>query len=399
MKAVLYARVSSEKQAEKDLSISAQLKALRKYAKNKGIEIVREFVDEAESARTADRPAFQEMISVAKSKSKQFDAVLVWKLSRFARNREDSIIFKSLLKKKGIQVISINEQIDDSPAGGLLEGIIEVIDEFYSKNLAQDTKRGMRESASRGFYTGGIPPIGYKAKPIKAGDGKKKTLELDDDFVPIIRRIYDMAMSGTGSKEIAKTLNSEGMTTNRGRKWTKNMILYVLRNEVYIGTLVWGKSDHTQEPLRIEDNFPAIIEKEVFHKVQRLIEERSPVNCNPMTLKSQYLLSGLIFCGNCGYALQGGSAKSGQFHYYSCNNSIRKGKQSCNAKMVNKNRIESLVTDKLKEKILTEDNLAKLLELTNQAIEKLQQSDRKRISQLDKEIEKHKRKLDNLYKV
>ncbi|MEW6601393.1 MAG: recombinase family protein, partial [Nitrospirota bacterium] len=334
MKAVLYARVSSERQAEKDLSISAQLKALRKYAENKGFEIVREFVDEAESARTADRPAFQEMISLAKSKSKPFDAVLVWKLSRFARNREDSIIFKSLLKKKGIQVLSINEQIDDSPAGSLLEGIIEVIDEFYSANLAQDTKRGMRESASRGFYTGGIPPIGYKIKPIEAGNTTKKTLEIDDDFAPIVCRIFNMAISGTGAKEIAKKLNEEGIATNRGAKWTKNIILYLLRNEIYIGTLVWGKSDKTQEPLRIEDNFPAIIEKEIFQRVQKLIEERSPVNCNPKTLQSPYLLSGLIFCGNCGYAMQGGSAKSGRFHYYSCNNSIRKGKQSCDARMV-----------------------------------------------------------------
>ena len=128
MKAVLYARVSSEKQAEKDLSISAQLKALRKFASQKGYDVVREFVDEAESARTANRPAFQEMISLARSKNKPFDTVLVWKLSRFARNREDSIVYKSLLRKRGIYVLSINENIDQTPAGMLLEGMIEVID-------------------------------------------------------------------------------------------------------------------------------------------------------------------------------------------------------------------------------------------------------------------------------
>lgn len=142
MKAVLYARVSSEKQAEKDLSISAQLKALRKYAAEKGYEVIREFVDEAESARTANRPAFQEMIALAKSKPKPFDVILVWKLSRFARNREDSIVYKSLLRKRGIQVVSIKERVDDSPAGALLEGMIEVIDEFYSANLAQEPVGG-----------------------------------------------------------------------------------------------------------------------------------------------------------------------------------------------------------------------------------------------------------------
>src|SRR3990172_4028808 len=123
MKVALYARVSSEKQAEKDLSISSQLKALRAYAEKQGWLVYREFIDEAESARSADRPAFQEMIALTKSKEKSFDAILVWKLSRFARNREDSIIYKSLLRKRGIQVVSVSEPTDDSPVGRLLEGM------------------------------------------------------------------------------------------------------------------------------------------------------------------------------------------------------------------------------------------------------------------------------------
>src|SRR5262245_5466352 len=150
MRVVLYARVSSEKQAEKELSITAQLKALRKYGLEHGWEIYREFVDEAESARSANRPAFKEMIAIGKQRQKPFDAILVWKLSRFARNREDSIIYKSLLRKYGIAVMSMNEHVDESPAGKLLEGMIEVIDEFYSIYLAQDTLRGMKENAGRG---------------------------------------------------------------------------------------------------------------------------------------------------------------------------------------------------------------------------------------------------------
>ena len=114
MSVVLYARVSSERQVEKDLSISAQLKAMRKYAYEHNFDVYKEFIDEAESARTADRPAFQNMIALAKQKPKLFDAILVWKLSRFARNREDSIIYKALLRRRGISVISINEKLDDS---------------------------------------------------------------------------------------------------------------------------------------------------------------------------------------------------------------------------------------------------------------------------------------------
>ena len=120
MKAALYARVSSQGQADKDLSIPAQLKALREYAIKKGGTVTAEFIDEAESARSADRPKFQEMIYAAKQKICLFDTILVWKFSRFARNREDSILYKKLLRKHGIDVISINEPIDDTPSGHLM---------------------------------------------------------------------------------------------------------------------------------------------------------------------------------------------------------------------------------------------------------------------------------------
>lgn len=151
MNVALYARVSSVAQ-DVDLSITAQLKALTLHALSNGHIVVGEFVDEARSGRTTDRPEFNRMVAVAKNLPKPFDTVLVWKMSRFARNREDSVVFKSFLRKHGIQVISINESFDDGPAGRLAEGIIESIDEFYSDNLAQDMVRGMREAASRGFW-------------------------------------------------------------------------------------------------------------------------------------------------------------------------------------------------------------------------------------------------------
>jgi len=157
MKAAIYARVSSDKQ-DTDLSLNAQLKALRDYAAHKGYIVVREFVDEAESGRTASRPAFREMIALARAKKPPFEAILVWKLNRFSRSRADSITYKTLLRNKGIEVISINEPVDNSPTGRLIEGVIESIDEFYSANLGQDIKRGMRENASRGFFNGSRPP-------------------------------------------------------------------------------------------------------------------------------------------------------------------------------------------------------------------------------------------------
>jgi len=146
-----------------------------------------------------------------------FDAILIWKYSRFARNREDAIIYKSLPKKHGISVVSMNEQVDDTPAGKLLEGIIEVIDEFYSSNLAEDTIRGLKENAARGFLNG-IIPIGYKAKKVMDGGNQRTKLVPDEAYAPIIKRIFKMGLD-YGSKEIVKTLNREGIKTPKGKTW------------------------------------------------------------------------------------------------------------------------------------------------------------------------------------
>ena len=142
----LYARVSSEKQ-DTENSISAQLNELRRHAEMNGHIIVAEFTDEAETGKTDRRPGFQKMIAAAKSPDCEFEEIHVWKLSRFSRNREDSILYKSLLRKHGVKVVSINESFDDSASGALTEGMFELIDEFYSRNLADDVTRGMREVA------------------------------------------------------------------------------------------------------------------------------------------------------------------------------------------------------------------------------------------------------------
>lgn len=150
MRTGLYVRISSDRQ-DIDLSTAAQLKALREYAARNGHTVVREFVDQAETGRTAYRPQFREMISLARRADRPFDLILVYKYSRFARSREDSIVYKALLKKSGVQLISITEPVDDSAVGRLMQAIIECIDEFYSENLGEEVTRGMRESASRGF--------------------------------------------------------------------------------------------------------------------------------------------------------------------------------------------------------------------------------------------------------
>ena len=155
--AALYARVSSERQ-DVDLSVAAQLRALRDYAQRNGYLVAREYVDEAESGRIADRPQFSRMLDEASKPEAPFKEILVWKFSRFTRKREHAVAFKSMLRRRGVRVVSITEHADDTPTGKLLEAIIESVDEFYSENLAQEVTRGMREAAMRGFWMTSYAP-------------------------------------------------------------------------------------------------------------------------------------------------------------------------------------------------------------------------------------------------
>ncbi len=406
MRVAIYARVSSERQAEKDLSIPAQLKALKSYAIKREWDVVAEYMDEAESARSVNRPAFKEMITAAKGKVKPFDAILVWKLSRFARNREDSVVYKALLKRRQISVISINEQVDSSPAGSLLEGIIEVIDEFYSANLSQDTVRGMQENALRGFRNGGRPPFGYRLVAETYGAVVKRKIAPDENEAPIVTRMFDMASHGQGAKAIAYSLNVQGLRTRSGRLFGATNINHILRNEVYVGTLVWNKYSRTlagrqksteEEVIRIPDCHSPLVDRHVFEQVQALLTSRRPSVKHPMRVSSQYLLSGLARCARCGSTAVGTKGKSGKYLYYNCNNRILKGRTACDAPAANARKLEEFVVDRVRENILTKENLGQLVRLTNQELKVDRRRSEKELERLEQESRSVGQKLANLY--
>ena len=395
----IYARVSSDRQ-DVDLSISAQLKALREYATRNGFIVVKEFVDEAESGKSTARPAFREMIGFARMKQPPFVIILVWKLSRFARNREDSIIYKSLLRKQGIQVVSINEHIEDSPSGRLMEGIIEVIDEFYSSNLGQDIKRGMRENASRGFFNGSRTPFGYIRKKIKDGDKERNSLEPDPKLVPIILRIFNEITHDKGLKEIAKGLNHDGIPAPAGGKWGRQRLHKILTNEAYIGRLVWGKfnkSNITVPPVVKDNAWAAIIDAKLFADVQKTLKSRAPKVMHPRVMSSNYLLSGLVRCRNCGANYIGYGAKSGKFHYYVCGTTYSKGKEACPSKHIPKEKLERFVTDKIKSYILTDEHIMDLVKQSNESFDAADGKRKERVEVIVKEIEQWESRLDRLY--
>jgi len=402
MKVALYARVSSDRQ-DIDLSITAQLKALREYASRNGYTVVKEYIDEAESGRSIDRPGFQNMIAAARQKVTPFEAILVWKLSRFARNREDSIIYKSLLRKRGIQVISINEPVEDTPSGKLLEGIIEVIDEFYSANLSQDVLRGQRENASRGFYNGGRPPYGYVRVKVKDGATSRTKLEPDPKTAPIAQRIFRECLIGKGLKAIAQSLNGDGISSKTGKKWGATSIEKILHNEAYTGIMVWGKrpktagqAGNTFVPVRVEGAWPALIDQAVFSQVHQRLAARAPQVIHPREVDSPYLLSGIMRCGVCGAAMVG-QGSGHRYRYYMCGNARRKGREVCPSPILPKDRVEGFIIDRIKSYILTEENLEELVRLTNEELCQSYSENREKLQLIQAQIEEVDSRLSKLY--
>lgn len=397
MKVVLYARVSSEKQ-DTDLSLSAQLKAMRLFAQGREYQVVREYIDEAETGRTTARPAFREMIAAARRPGKTFEAILVWKYSRFARSREDSIVYKTMLRKNGVQVISINEPTENTPVGRLMEGMIEGLDEFYSDNLGEEVTRGMRESASRGFYLSYRAPYGYSKVKVADGGKIRTKLELDSVRAPITHSIFKSVISGKGVVEVARELNSKGIASAKGKSWTKGTIYSMLNNELYTGTVVWGRnSKRGLEPIKVAGACPAIVDIDTFNTAQQMMASRAPKLVHPRVVSSRFLLSGLARCGYCGRSLTGQDAKSGKFAYYVCGSLTKKGAGSCDFKYLNASKFEKAIIDEIKKSVLTKENLLDLAKAVTEEWNESLAGFRQEIDSIDDSIKDTQFRLSNIY--
>lgn len=296
-----YVRVSTDKQEE--LSPDSQAKLLKDFAHKNGIIISKIFYELGVSGRKAEkRPEFQKMIAMAKSSDHPVDAILVWKFSRFARNQEESIVYKSLLKKKhNVDVISVSEPLVDGPFGSLIERIIEWMDEYYSVRLSGEVTRGMTEKAKRGGYQA-RPPLGYRI----AERGKPPVIvEEEAEIIRIIFQKY--ALEGMGMFDIARYLNLCGFKTSRGKEFERRSVEYILENPTYCGMIRWNRTVNETNEIRPKDEWiiaegqqPSIISKELFDKAAaRHNMEYKPKGSRPSSTYRHWL-SGLVKCPVCG---------------------------------------------------------------------------------------------------
>ena len=256
----------------------------------------------------------------------------------------------------------------------------------------------MRESASRGFWVTSYAPFGYNRVMVQDGAKKRPTLQPDPDASRIVKRIFDMAEAGNGTLNITNTLNDEGIASPRGKLWGKTSVHAILINEAYTGTLVWGANvKDNAEPVRVEQAFPAVITKDQFSKVGKLMRSRAPKRSHPRRVGSTYLLSGLVKCRACGRALSGQDAKSGRFAYYVCQSIKKRGKDACVTPRLNARRFEQMIVDKIRSNVLTEGSITELVRAVDEEMDGIAGEQRKRLQTIEDELEDVKRRLGRIW--
>ena len=351
MTAVIYARYSSDNQREE--SIEGQIRECTDYAEKNGITVIKHYIDRAFSAKTDNRPEFQQMIK--DSGKKLFDVVLVWKFDRFARNRFDSANYKMILKKNGVHLISVMEPIAEGSQGILVETLLEGMAEYYSAELSEKVIRGQTENALKGKCTGGTGTIGYKI------DGDK-FYHLDPLTSPLVLEAFQRYDNGDKMVEIVNFLNGKGVRNMLGGKMTHSSVNTMLKNRRYIGELSF-------RDIVVPDAIPVIVPKDLFDRVQKRLDKnkRAPA-CGKAD--EEYLLTTKLFCGKCGalmFGESGTSATGRTYYYYKCANVKRRAVIDKIVQLVMDVQNQENTTIPLLEKQLREvnkklDNLMKAIE-------------------------------------
>ena len=346
MKGVIYARYSSDHQREE--SIEGQIRECTAFAEKNGITLLHNYIDRAYSAKTDNRPAFQEMIK--DSHKKMFDVILVWKLDRFARDRFDSAHYKNLLKKNGVRVVSATEPISDGPDGIVIEALFEGMAEYYSAELAQKINRGMTENALKCKYNGGTLAVGYKINK------ETRLYEVDPLTAPIVTEAFNAYLDGKTMKQIADDFNAKGYRNTIGRKFSIDAISRMLQNRHY-------KGEYKFKDIVTPGGVPALIPIELFNAVQQRIVKTKKAPSSHKAI-DDYLLTTKLYCGHCEAFMVGESGTSNTnkiYRYYKC--ATAKKRKGCHKKAVRKEWIEDIVINQIMRFLMDDEAIDELVDI------------------------------------
>lgn len=389
-RAALYYRYSSDGQNE--ATISAQRRICKAFTDTEGYTPVKEYVDEAETATTSDNRAdFLQMLSDAKKGL--FDYIIVWQFSRFARNKEESVLYKAMLRKIGVRVISATEKTDDTPSGKLLEGMLEVLNQYFSDNLSVEVKKGKKENLLTGKHAGGECPYGiYKEEETtlyKINEAQAKT----------IRLIFDLYIEGYGYRRIAAILEEKGHKPPKGDKWNGGSIGKILNNEAYIGIYNYtlGAGTPQEESFKLDNVYPAIIDDNTWALAQKARIAKKPKRSKRNRL---YLLTGKTVCGSChkNYVGHSSQNKKYKYYYYRCNGRSMhaRNETSCKAKDIQAEKLEKWVLDSIAHFILSDNAIKEILESVAQKVKSKSNTSAREIKRLEKEAEKIDARIENM---
>ena len=374
MNVVLYARFSSENQTEN--SIEGQLRECKIYCERNGMTVVKIYIDRALSAKSDRRPDFQNLIR--DSEKRLFEAVVVWKLDRFSRNRYDSAYYKRILRRNGVKVLSATEPISDDATGILLESMLEGYAEFFSAELSEKVKRGMTENALKCKYNGGGLAIGYHVD-------SDKHFQIDEATAPIIREAFRRYADGGTVVEVTNWLVAGGLKGARGKPFSKNNVTNMLKNRIYIGEYRHG--EHI-----IPGGVPAIIDEALLNRARERFARNKKMPTH-FKAEDEYILTTKLFCGKCENMIVGESGKSrngGVHRYYKC--STAKRRQGCSLKAVKKQWIEDFVLAEAMKALRSDMVLDKIAD----AVMEQQNKENAVIPLLRKQLAETEKQIDNM---
>ncbi|MVS99812.1 recombinase family protein [Devosia marina] len=374
LRAALYMRVSTGRQAESDLSIPDQRRQMTAFCGARGWEVAAEFVDAGLSGTDDNRPQLQRLLDIATAGGAPFDAVIVHSFSRFARDHFALEYHVRRLRKHGIRLVSITQDLGDDPMSVMVRQVFALFDEYQSKENAKHVLRAMQENARQGFWNGAAAPYGYAIVAAgQRGAKTKKKLAIDPVEAETVRLIFRLFIEGDGTsgpmgvKAVAAWLNDHGHRTRRGARWGIGPLHKLITSTVYKGEYrfnqkVWKTKEDKPVDEQVIVPVDPIIDPATFDRLQKMLKARNPKVTPPRTVTGPILLTGLATCASCGGGMTLRTGKSGRYRYYACATCAQKGKSACKGRAIPMDRLDNIVTERLAADLLTPSRVHSLLE-------------------------------------
>ncbi|MCV0387187.1 MAG: recombinase family protein [Nitrobacter sp.] len=409
LRAALYLRVSTGRQAENDLSIPDQRRQAQEFCKARGWQVVIEFVDAGLSGTDDRRPELQRLLDLAAGGDSPFDVVVVHSFSRFARDHFALEYHVRRLRKNGVKLVSITQDLGDDPMSVMVRQVFALFDEYQSKENAKHVLRAMQENARQGFWNGAAAPYGYAIVAAEQRGAKtKKRLAIDAVEAEVVRLMFRLVHEGNGTsgplgvKALACHLNERGYRTRRGARWGIGPLHALLTSPTYKGEYrfnrkVWKTKEEKPEADQIMVPVDPIIDPALFDAVQARLKSRNPKQTPPRVVTGPILLTGLATCASCGGGMTLRTGKSGRYRYYTCATCAQQGKSACPGRSIPMDKLDQIVTDQLNASLFTPERVRAILGGLMARQASRSEDHAQRLTALQKKVSDCESRLSRLY--